>query len=463
MTMSFLRALAGLAALALAGCAGGAAPRMIPAGAPETAASDYYSPSAEEAVLEFDGVHKARLTDEADATPVNPGDVQWEVSRLMLYLGGPMGEAAVKAGPKYDGKTEILGYDRLGHGWYNIRYHFRGTFTIERTHGATYRVLVPRDVATLYARAQAPGATEAARNPCTNSWFTSEYYFWYFWNPDAKGCPLRAGVDYDAYDATVTPIPNVLAARYPDYPRLVGADGVLPVSIMFGANEDEYGTRPPEGNPDYNAANFLDVERRLVAAGFTKHRLSAGELATFCPGADATVSELRRDNGARHVVVRMLWGATHPGHHAEGFACVLNEALAGSAVMIYSAHSGLGQSIYLQEFREESHLPLVVNPARYQLFAFNSCSSYGYYNADFFRDKRTPADPGGAANLDVITSGTSTDFDKIAHATWDEVKPVLDWSRGGAWTSYQDIVDRIDQGTLTGVSGIRDNPRQPYR
>jgi hypothetical protein len=447
-----------------AGCTSQDTPPLARSTLPETAASDYYSPSAEEVVLEFDGVHRAKMTGGHGGETVNLADARWEIDRLMTYLGGPMGSGPVKAGPKYDGRVTVHGADPLGDGWFAIRYSYIGTFTMERAHGDTYPVMVPRDVTTIYRRSQVPGMTDAGRNPCTNPIFSSDTYFWYFWNPRAQGCPLREGEDYDVFQARVTRIPNLVRPRYPDYPRMVNAAGELPVTVVFGVNDDANGIRPPEGNGDFSAENFLDVERRLVAAGFSAHRWSAAEVTGFCPAAAAgtgAIEDLTRQDGGRRVAVRMYLGSTHLGHHAEGFACILNQALKSSALLVYSAHSGLGESVYLQELRKDSGLTLEINQTLYQVFAFNSCSSYGYYNQDFFDQKKSSQDPTGELNLDVITSGTSSDFEKIGKATWMELMPFLEWSRSGKWTSYQAIADSIDRGTLTGVSGVRENPEAP--
>jgi len=454
-------------ALALAGCAS-APPQVTRPSFPtraEVDRSDYYSPSGEEVVLEFDGVHQAQLAGPNGTDPVAPGDAQWEVDRLMVYLAGPAGSGAVKAGPKYDGKITVLGYERIGSSpeW-RIRYRYRGTFAMGRGHTGTFPVMVPRNVQTIYQRSQVPGNTDAARNPCTNAHLNSEYYFWYFWNPAAAGCPLREGVDYNLYQARVTPIPNRSSSRYPDYPRLPDSTGALRMSLVFGADDDAKGQRAPEANNDYNAPNYVDVARRLTAAGFRQRRLPLAEIAAGCSSlqdATPTIDEFTRQDGTRKVTVRMYWGSTHLGHQSNGFACFLDDGLRNSGVITYSAHSGLGESIFLRTMRAESGLPLHVDPQRYQIFGFHSCSSYGYYNTDFFEAKKTTEDPAGTRNLEVITSGVSTEFEKLARSTWKQIEPVLLWSRTGRWTSYQDILDNMDEGTLTGVSGIRDNPSRP--
>ena len=453
----------------LAGCAGpgpvSVPPRPSYPDRPENAASDYYSPSAEEAVIEFEGVHVATFGSTTTTGPLNVADAQWEIERLMPFMTGPMGAGEVRAGPRHDGKATVLSVEVLGQGRHRIRYRYRGSVAIGRNHGPTFPVHVPRSVTGIYDAGQVPGATDAARNPCTDAHFNTSQYFWYFWNPAKAGCPLREGVDYDVYHARVTVVPNLASTRYPDYPRLLDANGELHLYLAFGSDQDAKGQRPPEGNDDLNAANALDVSRRLGEQGFRRRRLGAAETADGCAamkGATPTRDEFVRQDGDRKVVVHTFWGSTDPHGTSGGFSCFLDEALRRGGMFTYSAHSGLGHAVFLQSLRNESGLPLRPDPDRYQIFAFFSCSSYGYYASEFLAAKATAADPSGARNGDVVTSALTTEFEKLARATWTQVEPVLRWSREGRWTSWREIMRAADEGTMVGVNGIRPNPREPY-
>ncbi len=434
-------------------------PPAMPPVLPESSQSRYYSPSAEEVQLEFEGVLPTFYGD----AQIHLQDAKWEVERTLHYIVGPLQEAPVKAGPKYDGNVEILRWVPKPNGWYDIHYRYKGIFTMERHHRGRYSVIVPRQVSTLYERSQIPGQTDLQRNPCTHGLMTEEKYFWYFWNPRQAGCPLKQGIDYDIFQARITPTPNLVQARFPEYERLI-VDNTLSIRVVFGSNEEPLGHHAPEGNPDINARYYQDAVRLLEQKGFTRRRWTHQEMQHHCAqplSYRPTIDRFERKDGTHLVEVLVYWGSTNTEKANPGFACFMNEALQNASLFLYSAHSGLGHTMNLSLLRQSSGLPLLVNKDRYQIFSFNSCSSYGYYNAAFFRDKATVSDTDGTQNLDIITSGTTTSFEKIAMATVKELEIFLDWSEKGASPSYQEILRRIDRGTLTGVSGAHDNPRLP--
>ena len=104
------------------------------------------------------------------------------------------------------------------------------------------------------------------------------------------------------------------------------------------------------------------------------------------------------------------------------------------------------------------------DPNRYQIFFFNSCSSYTYYNTLYFnrkRDGRRGLDAKGTLNLDILANGSSTEFG--VETDLDLVKAVILWARIGQWTSYQTLARRLDVGNLFAVNGDEDNPTQPVR
>jgi hypothetical protein len=70
-------------------------------------------------------------------------------------------------------------------------------------------------------------------------------------------------------------------------------------------------------------------------------------------------------------------------------------ALSRGDVVIYNGHSYIGYGpLDPDNFRDTSF------PSTYQLFFFDSCVSYNYYEKDFFTLKE-----GGSKNLDIITNG----------------------------------------------------------
>ena len=423
--------------------------------------SDYQSKTAEEVLLTFDGVSRSRLDN-----PPNIGDATWDVRRVLEYLPGPLAGGKFKAGSKDQDRFNITAMNPVSDGMYEVHFHYSGVYVIEKGHGPTVNVMLPVNFGSIYEASQVAGSTDRERNPCTNTYFPDLEHFWYFWNPLQDRCPLKINRDYNVFTATLTPLTVDTRVHYPDYPRLVDANGNLSLTIAFGANDDANGRLPPEKTKDYNSQNFISVAKRLQSLGFARYRWTAAQLSTYCPkatGSTQTIEEFVRMDGGRRVDVKMLWGTTSLHHESMPFYCLLNDAMTNSSAFVYNGHSGLGAAIFLQDLRQSTGFNFTVNKDRYQIFSYNGCSSYRYYNRDLFEEKKSPLDPDGTRNLEIINNGIEGSFGDLAKLTLGVVEPILSWSKSGVWTSYQTMMDTIATGHLTGVNGLNDNPTAPYR
>ena len=122
---------------------------------------------------------------------------------------------------------------------------------------------------------------------------------------------------------------------------------------------------------------------------------------------------------------------------------------------IYNGHSGLGEFLGRDVlFRDDERL----DSSKYQVFFFNGCSTYAYYDLDYFDMKKTPQDPNGTKNLDIITTTIGADF---SIGPGSDVMLIRDLAAGQA--SWQEIIDHIytvdpSQSALIQVNGDEDNP-----
>ncbi len=390
-------------------------------------------------------------------------DAIWELRQGVYYMAGPLQFNEPKAGPKFDHSIRILSMNPGASGW-NIRYQFTGTFIVQNKNYQNLKLYVPRSSRHIFKQSQVPSAlTKAGQNPCIqdpNPEHMTDRYFWYFWNPNKSGCPLKAGVHYDVITPSVKLLNNMTAESFPEYSRLPNRQGDIEMFLIFGADQDALGMKAPESNKDFNAGNFRDVLKSLKKAGFTNRRWTTADYQSFCQTTQTTtqtVEELSRVDGQRKITIRMLWGTTSTGSQSFPFYCLLNHAVTNSSVVIYNAHSGLGASVFLQQLKQDLNLPFYMNKDQYQLFAFNGCSSYGYYNLDFFLEKQSASDPSGTKNLDVITNGIAGNFYDLGKMTLSVVDAVLDWSKEGQKTSYQEIIRRMKTSYMTAVNGDEDN------
>ncbi|MBX3189130.1 MAG: hypothetical protein KF819_19060 [Labilithrix sp.] len=119
-------------------------------------------------------------------------------------------------------------------------------------------------------------------------------------------------------------------------------------------------------------------------------------------------------------------------------------------VVIYNGHSYIGYGpLDPDNFRPSSF------PGSYQLFWFDSCVSYNYYEKDFFTLKQ-----GGSKTLDIITNGLEAPEYKSGEANGKFIAKFLD----GSMPSYQTLLALArDTDSLRVVDGEIDNQYHPSR
>lgn len=107
-------------------------------------------------------------------------------------------------------------------------------------------------------------------------------------------------------------------------------------------------------------------------------------------------------------------------------------AINDSDVVIYNGHSYIGSGPLDPVRYDESDFP-----DSYQLFFFNSCVSFNYYEKDFFEMKS-----GGDANLDMVTNGLESWLDGSGASMGRFVGALIN----GKQLSYKDILDETAKG-----------------
>jgi len=133
-----------------------------------------------------------------------------------------------------------------------------------------------------------------------------------------------------------------------------------------------------------------------------------------------------------------------------------------SDVFIYDGHSGLGG--YLSVGRLFARRKHTLPTEKYQVFFFNGCSTFSYYNSDYFELKQTEEDIVGSKNLDIVTTSIGALFDNGAGNDSMFIRAFA----AGDQPSWQEIIDRIynvapEGSALTHVNGDEDNPKKPRK
>ncbi len=151
------------------------------------------------------------------------------------------------------------------------------------------------------------------------------------------------------------------------------------------------------------------------------------------------------DKAAKDVTIRIntFFGAdedAEPHRHA----------VKNNDVVIYNGHSYIGQGpLDPDNFRSTSFAPT------YQMFFFDSCVSYNYYEKDFFTLK-----PGGSKVLDIITNGIEAPESDSGAAEGRFVSKLID----GSLPSYQTLLGAAKStDSLRVVDGELDNKYHPSK
>ena len=296
---------------------------------------------------------------------------------------------------------------------------------------------LPKDPLTIYSKGFPTPSSR--KNRCTDDHYNSEGDFWYFWNPYQDGCPLT-GADLVGVQTDLTPM-SVTRGTYPEYAKLYGENGngdVLQVVYLVGVDESFQ-------NGDLGRKTFKDAFAGLKAAGF-----------------QATVDEPRRKRltlrfGAKRTSIEMRLMDPDSADFAQAAVSGMKTA----DIFLYDGHSGLGGYLSPERLAEEGG-PVTLPRNKYQIFVFQGCSTYAYYNSAYFRLKRSGSDPKGTKNLDIITTGIGAAFDVGAAVDVAFLTSVT----MGARPSWQTIIDRVHaaegwNSALSHVNGDEDNPRSP--
>ena len=138
------------------------------------------------------------------------------------------------------------------------------------------------------------------------------------------------------------------------------------------------------------------------------------------------------------------------------------DALETSDIFVYSGHSGLGGHLAPGRFEDFIGRKIKMPRDKYQILAFQGCSTYAYYNESYFDLKRSASDPSGSKNLDIITAGIGLLFESGP----GQDAMILDSLLNGKRHSWQKIIRDVyavdpESTALHQVNGDEDNPKTP--
>jgi len=401
----------------------------------------YYGAKSTEAFLSFEG---EILLDQPLSQAKQRQAILEQVNFLIGHFQAPTHlESFRYPGVLGEENRVILKNERTLDAGTIVKYQFVGKVNFHRNvFGRDGKASVPLNLPLSPSKIYQLGVVRG-KNRCTDPTYDSEDDFFYFWDPDKEGCPLKGNsTDVLRIKGQLQQLENT-KSTYPEYDQLYSKPK-LKLSIFFG-----YIDKPT--NRDFGAYAYREQMQTLKDLGLElagEERVGPNWRAHF-------MGEIKSQLGTKITIDLTLWLTdTDLGSSDRTFHKELIKAFREDDIIAYDGHSGLGGNLDLDL------LPRFKFNSNYQIFFFNGCSSYPYFNAKYFAAK-----PGGKANLDIITSGlptlTSTSVSNMTAFLTPFVK--------GHLPSWQTIMNRIEASNgeedtyLMGVNGDEGNRFRPNR
>jgi hypothetical protein len=431
----------------------------------------YYGAESTEALLNFHSKiiinTKVKNITELRKSPTLQKRVQEEVRYQLDHLIGHFSSASfLKSfgfpgvmGQKYDVKFNKIESTEQG---VILNYTFNGkiNFSSKAFKGKS-KILVPLrmpfDPQNIYEL-----SLKGDSNTCTDPNYNSEGDFFYFWDPDKTDCDLKNNsTDVLRFEAKLTKINNT-KLTYPEYDRLYKIEQSNPellVSIFIGYIDEFNSERA--ARDDHGFYTYSDLVLNLKDKGFEQtEKQDRVQLAEkeWIKGINyfSSFSRTVKTNLGNEVTVKinLLLSKTEPNETDTTFPRLYVKALKESDLVAYDGHSGLGANLSFD------YLPRFSFKSNYQILFLNGCSSYPYFNQNYFEKK-----PNGSKDMEIITSGLSTLTSTSTSNMMAFLNPFLD----GKTISYQTLLNAIEKSNggeatyLMGVNGDEDNSFKPKK
>ena len=408
----------------------------------------YVGSNSTEAVMTYNGV----VQFESDTKP-DMSIAKQLVEMQIQHTIGPMSAAKFTAVPKGDHViTNIKILSKEGTK-YKIGYSFEGRVVVENGPTTTYDLVLATDPTEIYAASFVGDVS-----PCTDSHYQSEGDFWYFWNPNQSGCKLKKGVDYTVIKANITRFKNTQLS-YPEYQNLPDANGNINIHVLFGMDDNKT-ERDALISSDINAENYRAFRNYLVKKGYTAKKWTLAEVKKIVKTRNGVYPFVETIQKGK-IIYRFFFGPSAINEDSLAFHWFYKDAIENSSVMIYGGHSGLGGHLDLNSIEANLGEPIKFPKNKYQIYFFDSCTSYKYYNQSYFERKATASDPNGTKKLDIFTNGLSTYFHVMPDsnkALAEAFDKALGYAvAGNGFVSYQTLAKQIDSDNLFGIIGDEDN------
>lgn len=237
---------------------------------------------------------------------------------------------------------------------------------------------------------------------CTDPHYSEFGDYWYFYDPYRRGCDyLTRAPKANPVELSITELNYKKLETRTMLPTLRGNNGngdLFSIFIISGYYED--GSDPK----DLGYENFKEIQREFQRRGFSVHSRRGSTKKPI--NVYRKTIEIVKPNGSKkplQVEVQHLLVDTGIEARSKVFANFFKEAVETADVVVYGGHSGLGANLDIPSLEEKAG-KFTFNPAKKQVFFFDSCSSYSYYLEHFATEKTK-------AKIDIVSYGLSSYFE----------------------------------------------------
>jgi hypothetical protein len=408
---------------------------------------EYVASASTEAYLEFNGQVQYETTR-------NPTEqtLRKVIEDQLDYMVGPMSQSDALSVPKGNHIVSNIVITSKERNILTISYYYRGTIVLHNGAGNIYPIVLPINPRKIFE------ASKVGNDyPCTDEHYQTKDDFWYFWTPYRKGCNLQKGTDFYVFNANVKRYKNSKLS-YPEYQNLPDALGNISVHMFFGMDDPSL-DRNPNNSTDINAENYRKFKKYLLKNGYKSTKWSAIQVSSIAKTLNGTSPYVETIQKGK-LIYRLFFGPTGIDEDSLAFHWFYKDALENASIFMYEGHSGLGANLNLESIESSLNEKITLSN-RYQIYFFNSCTSYRYYNDNYFNRKISALDPKGTKKLDILTNGLATTFYSIPYSSAAlsmALEKALNYaSTNNVFVSYQELAKRMDSNNLFGINGDEDN------
>src|SRR5262245_18326464 len=381
-------------------------------------AQAYYGLHSQEAELKFDGEADLALKEGVTLEELNSkgesgNSAQAQIEFQLQHLMGAMHSEYFKKGLDFKFKGIIGTHKPIvfktigpgkGRGRKHVTYNYDGIAIFEKDlfHGDGGRphqvpILLPLQADKIYKISNRSGG-----NYCMEKGEPDPNYFWYYWDlarvwgdSVKHACPLKE----DFENGGVTVIKKVGTAKglantektCPQYGKLYGKDTVK-ISLFYGY----VAWLHKHGKPNYTDENYKNMqkfEEKVLEKewGFAQDKTASDDNSR---SGDSS----KKGNTRYHVwkkkvtyqgreiqlIVYILLADTDLKSTDKTFHQFIKPALEDSDLLAYDGHAGTGANLSLNSAL--LGFP-ILKKNKYQVFFFNGCYTYPYFNKMYFDAK----------------------------------------------------------------------------